>query len=273
MRAVTSADVLEILTAIAKRGPSAAILTRQIVSAIYAHAIAHLRADNDPTVPLRRAITRPAPQHADAKDVGTIRALQGALKGYTGNRTTTIAVELMLLLFLRTAELRGAPWSELDLDAATWIIPAARMKKRRKHMVPLPAQAVALLRELRTMTGDGPLLFPNNRDPSRPMSATTVNRALEYMGFPPATFTGHDFRATASTQLHEMGFRSEVVEIQLAHAKKDKVAGAYNHALYLAERRAMLQAWADWLEGVRAEAKVTQRPKRSAPMARQRPAR
>jgi integrase len=127
------------------------------------------------------------------------------------------------------------------------------MKKGRKHMVPLPHQAVTLLRELETITGAGAHLFPNSRRPREVMSEPTINRALEHMGFKPGVFTGHDFRATASTMLHEMGYRSELVEMQLAHASTSKVAAAYNHAAYLDERTAMMQAWADWIDGIEAE--------------------
>src|SRR5690606_37428265 len=126
------------------------------------------------------------------------------------------------------------------------------MKMRRLHIVPLPRQAVALLRELQTITGAGALMFPNNRKPTEPMSATTINRALEHMGYPSGFWTGHDFRATASTQLHEQGYRDELVEIQLAHADKKKSRAAYNHAQYLPERKTMMQAWADWVDSVTA---------------------
>lgn len=271
LRAVTSADLLAVIRQVNDgSGPAAAILTRQIASQVFTYAIANLRADNDPTYPLRRAIVRPPAKHADAKGATDIMALQSRLRVFGGNRTTGIAVELLLLLFVRTAEMRGALWSEFDLDGRMWTIPAARMKKRRRHMVPLPARAVELLRELHEITGSGPLLFPNNRDASKPMSRMTVNRALEYMGFPPTMFTGHDFRATASTRLHEMGFRGEVVEMQLAHAKTDRVAAAYNHAEFLAERTAMMEAWAEWLEKIgEAAPEATRRPRgRRGPMKR-----
>src|SRR5690606_5649451 len=115
-------------------------------------------------------------------------------------------------------------------------------------------QALSLLAELREITGANKHLFPNSRRPRDVMSATTINRALEPMGYPSGHFTGHDFRATASTRLHELGFRSEIVEMQLAHAKTDKVAAAYNHAEYLSERTVMMQAWADWIDSVRPQA-------------------
>ncbi len=160
-----------------------------------------------------------------------------------------IALKLLPILFTRTGELRCARWSEFDLDGAMWEIPAERMKMRRKHLVPLPMQAVDLLRELRKITA-GELLFPGLRDPSRPISPTTLNRALEYLDM--KGWHCHDFRATASTHLYEMGrWRAEVIELQLAHIERNRVRAAYNHAQYLEERRDLIQVWADWVEGCR----------------------
>lgn len=261
MRGITSAEWLAIIQAIAERGAeAAAILVRQMVSQVYAFGVARLKADSDPTWPLRRAIIRPKVQHAAPKDRDTIRDLLQRVHAYGGNRTTAIALRLLLLTFVRTGELRKAPWSEFDLDRGLWTIPAERMKKRRTHLVPLSPQAVTLLRELHDITGANVHLFPNNRKPREVMSATTVNRALEHMGYESGFFTGHDFRATASTRLHEMGFRSEVVEMQLAHAKTDKVAAAYNHAEYLPERTAMMAAWSTWIEQAEQDTAPIRRP-------------
>jgi integrase len=171
-----------------------------------------------------------------------------ALDGYAGYRTTVIALRLMLLTFVRTVELRGALWAEIDLDRAEWRIPAERMKMREPHIVPLSRQAVELLRELHTFTGGRGMLFPNYRNPKTCMTATTLNRALERMGFngkDSIGFSAHGFRATASTILNEIGFRPDVIERQLAHAERNKVRASYNQAEYLEERRAMMQQWAD----------------------------
>ena len=145
---------------------------------------------------------------------------------------------------------RKAEWTDFNLDESEWRIPAEKMKMRRTHIVPLARNTVDLLRELQQITGAGRWLFPNNRRPRDVMSATTVNRALEHMGYASGAVTGHDFRATASTRLHEMGFRSEFIELQLAHVERNRVKAAYNHADYLPERRQMVQAWADWLDGI-----------------------
>lgn len=249
IRSITPADVLAIVRAIADRGAeAAAILVRQLLSQVFTYAIRNLRSDVDPAHAVRGAIIRPKVQHAEAKDEAEIADLIVRISEYGGARTTAIALNLLLLLFVRTAEMRKAAWAEFDLSRALWTIPAERMKRRRIHIVPLPCQALALLTELREITGANKHLFPNSRRPRDVMSATTINRALEHMGYPSGHFTGHDFRATASTRLHELGFRSEIVEMQLAHAKTDKVAAAYNHAEYLSERAAMMQSWADWID-------------------------
>jgi integrase len=182
-----------------------------------------------------------------------------ALDGYPGQRTTVLALRLKLLTFVRTIELRAAEWSEIDLEAAEWRIPAERMKMREMHIVPLSRQAVALLRELHTLTGKQRWLFPNQRRPKTCMTGTTLNRALERMKFAGEDgigFAAHGFRATASTLLNEAGFRSDVIERQLAHKERNKVRASYNQAEYLEERRAMMQQWADMTESMAKDGKV-----------------
>jgi len=249
MRSITSNDVLQILRSLVERDArTVAILARQVISQVFTYAVATLRADGDPAHVLRRFVVREPVKHADAKSAAEIADLVRRLNRYAGARTTVIAIWLLLLLFVRTGELRKAPWSEFDLERKLWTIPAARMKKRRVHVVPLPRQALRLLRELHEISGHRKHLLPNLRRPADVISPMAINRALESMGFPTAYFTGHDFRATASTHLHEMGYREELVEMQLGHAKRDRVAASYNHAKYLPERTAMMQAWADWID-------------------------
>lgn len=249
IRSVSAAHLLEILNRIEGRGAATvALLVRQWSSAVFRYAVATLRADADPAAALKGAIQRPRVQHHKPLTREQIGEFSKALEQYGGYRTTVIALRLMLLTFVRTVELRKAEWIEFDLDRAEWRIPAERMKMREPHIVPLSAQAVELLRELSSLTGGRQLLFPNYRKPNECMTATTLNRALERMGFngkDSIGFSAHGFRATASTMLNEMGYRADVIERQLAHAERNKVRASYNQAEYLEERRQMMQAWAD----------------------------
>lgn len=163
--------------------------------------------------------------------------------------TSKIAIRLLLLTAVRPGELRLAPWDEFDLDAATWTIPAARMKARRPHIVPLPRQAVVLLRTLHELTGTYPLAFPGRNDRSRPMSENTVNKALSTMGYE-GRQTGHGFRHLLSTSLNSRGYNRDWIERQLAHGDQDSIRDTYNHAHYLEQRREMMQAWADSVDAL-----------------------
>ncbi|MGH8261333.1 MAG: tyrosine-type recombinase/integrase [Steroidobacteraceae bacterium] len=164
---------------------------------------------------------------------------------------TLIALTLSPLVFLRPSELRAAEWSEIDLQTAEWRVPAARMKMRERHIVPLASQAVAIRRELRSVTGKGRFLFPSLRTSDRPMSVNTVNGALRRLGYARDEMTGHGFRAMACTCLNELGWHPDLIELQMAHAERNKVRAAYNRAERLAERRKMIQAWADYLGRLR----------------------
>ncbi len=258
IRGITPAQMLSVLERIEKRGASTvAIMTKQWASAIFCFAVSRRKADNDPTMVLRGAIQRPPVVHAKKMPVKELPDFLRALDEYSGQRTTVIAMKLIMLSFVRTKELRMAPWDEIDFDAAEWRIPACRMKKREEHIVPLSRQALELLQELKTLTGYQQWLFPNMRRPAECMSATTLNRAIGVLGWK-GKFAAHGFRSTASSLLNEMGFRSEVIERQLAHRDKNTVRGIYNQAEYLQERRQMLQQWADYLDGLKTEAKVIQ---------------
>ncbi|MFP5418800.1 MAG: tyrosine-type recombinase/integrase [Gammaproteobacteria bacterium] len=262
IRNVTAAHLLEIVKRIEGRGAeTVALLVRQWASAIFRYAVATLRADTDPAAALKGAIHRPKVEHHKPLSRDQVADFVKALESYGGYRTTVIALRLMLLTFVRTVELRAAHWAEIDLDRAEWRIPAERMKMREPHIVPLSRQAVELLRELHTHTGGRSFLFPNYRNPKTCMTATTLNRALERMGFngkDSIGFSAHGFRATASTMLNELSFRSEVIERQLAHAERNKVRASYNQGEYMEERRAMMQQWADMTdEMAKSKSKVT----------------
>jgi integrase len=159
-------------------------------------------------------------------------------------------------VFVRPGELRRANWSEIDLDAAEWRIPAHKMKSRAVHIVPLSKQAVEILRELQPLTGGKQYVFPGVRSPKRPMSENTVLGALRRMGYTTEQMTGHGFRSMASTLLNEQGWHRDAIERQLAHGERDPVRAAYNYAEHLPERRKMMQAWADYLDALRENRKV-----------------
>lgn len=248
IRDINARKMLQVVDAVAERGAeTVAINVRQWCGAVFRYGVATLRADHDPCSAIRGSVIRPEVVHAEAMPDGHLQHLMQRLERYGGLRTTYLAIKLMLYTFVRTIEIRRGTWAQLSLDDSLWSIEAGGMKMRRKHMVPLSRQAKAVLEELKELTGGGQFMFPNSRRPKEIMSATTINRAMEYLGVP---FTGHDFRATASTNLHEMGWRDEVIELQLAHVERNKTKAAYNHAKYMPERREMMQAWADWVDGL-----------------------
>lgn len=254
IRSVTSQDILKIITDVDARGANTfAFLIRQWVSAVYRFAITTLRADVDPAGPLSGAVERNKTKHSKALSKDELKRLLKALHTYGGDPATMCGLELILLTFVRTIELRAARWEEIDFARAEWRIPADRMKMREVHIVPLSRQAIAILKALYVINGHREFLFPNKRDYKRYITATTLNRALERMGFlgeGSIGFSAHGFRATASTMLNEAGFRSDVIERQLAHQERNNVRAAYNHAQYMDERRIMMQMWADMVDEI-----------------------
>jgi integrase len=188
----------------------------------------------------------------DAKD---LPPLLRQIEVYPGTHVTRLALKLMALTFVRTGELIGARWSEIEFEHKRWDIPAERMKMRTPHIVPLSDQAIEVLRTLHTLTGSGALLFPGDRNTKKPMSNNTILKGLERMGYK-GRMTGHGFRGLASTILHEQGFDHQHIELQLAHAPRNAVSVAYNHALYLKPRATMMQKWADYLEMMQRGGKV-----------------
>lgn len=256
IRDVTAAHLLPLMQTVAKRGAEVvAVNVRVYCGAIFAYAVTTLRADGDPTIVLRRAIKVPDTKHKTPLTKEQIAELLKKLQSDTG-AFTKYAMRLLLLTWVRPSEIRGAEWSEFDLDAAEWRIPAARMKMRELHVVPLSTQAVELLRELQKLTGTNRYLFPNYRRANACMSDGTLNKALHRLGYK-ERFTAHGFRATASTILNELGQRHDVIERQLAHSDRDKVRASYNHAQYMPERRAMMQQWADLVDAWASGTNVT----------------
>ena len=188
----------------------------------------------------------------DAKE---LPALLKQIEIYRGTHVTRLAMKLMALTFVRTGELIGARWEEFDLDGARWDIPAERMKMRTPHIVPLAKQTLEVLGMLRELSGDSDWVFPGDRNPQQHMSNNTILKGLERMGYK-GRMTGHGFRGLASTILHEQGYVHEHIELQLAHAPRNAVSAAYNHALHLKPRAKMMQDWADFLERTQRGAKV-----------------
>jgi integrase len=211
------------------------------------------KADADPTASLRGALKPPKNKHhAAITDPVRMGELLRAIDGFAGQFVTLAALKLAPLVFVRPGELRQAEWREIDLDGAIWRIPAERMKMKAAHLVPLAPQAVAILRELHPLTGEGRYVFPGLRTGSRPMSENTVNAALRRLGYSGEEMTGHGFRSMAATRLNEMGWNPDAIERQLAHAETNKVREAYTHAAqYLDERSRMMKAWANYLDALR----------------------
>ena len=160
------------------------------------------------------------------------------------------------LVFVRPGELRQAEWQEIVFERAEWKIPADKMKMRFPHIVPLSTQAVEILREIDPLTNRGRYVFPSLRTAERPMSNNTILAALRRLGYAKEEMSGHGFRAMASTVLHEQGWPSDIIERQLAHAERNSIKAAYNHAQHLPERRRMMQAWADYLDTLKSGGKV-----------------
>lgn len=225
---------------------------------VFRYAVLEGIAESDPTPALRGALKAPKEKHhAAVTDPQRIGELLRAIDGFSGQFVTLKALQLAPLVFVRPGELRCAEWTEFDFDAALWRIPAARMKMKGAHLVPLSTQALTVLAELRELTGAGRFVFPGLVSANRPMSENTVNAALRRLGYSGDEMTGHGFRSMAATRLNEMGWHADAIERQLAHAETNKVREAYTHAAqYLDERTRMMQAWADYLDGLRNGASV-----------------
>jgi len=250
--AIEPPELVGMVKTVAERGAlDIAKRCLQMCGQVFRYAIAHGKATRNPAVDVKPSDILPSRDkenyaRIDARELPT---LLRKIEAYQGKPTTRLAMQLMALTFVRTGELIGAHWGEFDLDAARWDIPAGRMKMRTPHVVPLSAQAVDVLRTLQTITGGRELLFPGERDHSKPMSNNTILAALERMGYK-GRMTGHGFRGVASTVLHEHGFDHAHIELQLAHTERNAVSAAYNHALYLPQRADMMRWWGNYLDSV-----------------------
>ncbi|MEA5104742.1 phage integrase central domain-containing protein [Pantoea sp. S18] len=250
IREVTAHEILAVLRGMEKRGSaSSALKVRQWCSAIFCYAVATLRAEVDPAAALKGAIIPPKTHNSRCLTGDELRQYFKALIDFPGYPQTRLALMILPFTFVRQGELRRGLWSEVNFNDDLWVIPAERMKMKRSHSVPLTSTSKKLFEQLKAVCGENPLMVPGVYKPNEPLGDSTINRAIEYLGFPPKFITSHDFRATASTTLYEMGYRREVIEKQLAHAEGNRVVAAYNHAEYLKERREMMQVYDDWLCG------------------------
>ena len=248
VKSVTPAHILDVLTTSAKdNGPSVAAEAQRTMSSVFDLAVATLRADTDPVYPVRKALPKNKTQHKRPLNVTEIGQLMRDLDGYERNFQTVAAFRLQWLTLARPNEVLGAKWSEFDLDKAMWCIPAERMKMGKEHRVPLPVQAVAILRKVQTVNGHRAQVFPHRDDRDKQMTDATLRQALGYLGWA-GKFSPHATRHTGSTRLNELGFNRDWIERQLAHADQNAVRGTYNQAEHLADRATMMQQWADLLD-------------------------
>jgi len=263
---IKSQEVLGMLRRIESRGAlETAHRIRTICGQVFRYAVATGRAERDCTADLKGALPPYKKGHLAAiTEPKEVAPLLRDIDGYQGSFVVKCAMQLAPLVFVRPGELRQAEWVEIDLESAEWNIPAERMKMKVAHLVPLSTQAVAILRELEAVTGRSRYVFPCHRSFARPMSNNAINAALRRLGFDKDTMTGHGFRAMARTILDEvLQIRPDYIEHQLAHAVKDPNGRAYNRTAHLAERRRMMQQWADYLDKLKSGAKVMQLAKRS----------
>lgn len=259
IKTIKAPELLAVIRRVESRGAlESAHRIRTIASMVFRYAVATGRAERDPAADLRGALPPIKVTHHPAltepKDVA---ALLKAIDGYEGHYVTKCALRLAPLFFVRPGELRHAEWTEVDLENASWNIPAKKMKMKQAHIVPLCQQAVEILSGLKEYSGTSRYVFPSGRSFLRPMSENTLNAALRYMGFDKDTMTAHGFRAMARTILDEvLHIRPDYIEHQLAHAVRDPNGRAYNRTAHLDERRKMMQQWADYLDDLKAGARV-----------------
>jgi len=270
-RRIGDIEPIELLAAIRKVEERGALdVAHRVLTtarAVWRYAVATARAPRDVTGDIAGALTPHHGKHfAAITDPKKLGELIRVIRGYQGGPIVRAALQLAPILFQRPGELRAAAWAEIDLDAALWTIPAMRMKRKKEgkengipHLVPLPTQAVHILRKLHPYTGHGTLLFPGERSHDRPISDNALRAALLTLGFGPTVQSVHGFRATARTILAEvLEFDPLVIEAQLAHAVKDANGTSYNRTQYLKQRAAMMQRWADYLDKLAMGADVIQ---------------
>ena len=261
---IKAPELLTVLRRVESRGAlETAHRVKSICGQVFRYAVATGRAERDCSYDLKGALPPAAKTHlaalTDPKDVA---ALLRAIDGYQGSFVVKSALQLAGMFFVRPGELRNAEWAEFDLEAGIWSIPAEKMKMRLPHIVPLSRQAVDNLMVLHPLTGRSKYVFPSPRTNQRPMSNNAILAALRRMGYDKDEMTGHGFRAMARTILDEvLHVRPEYIEHQLAHAVRDPNGRAYNRTAHLDERKKMMQLWSDYLDEIKAGAKILPFPK------------
>lgn len=251
-------ELLNVLKKMEDRGATEkAKKVRQRCGEVFRYAIVTGRAEYNPAPDLTSAMQGHESTHYPFLTTEELPAFFKALAGYSGSELMVLAARLLIITGLRTGELRGALWSEIDTKKALWEISAERMKMRRPHIIPLSSQALAIIEQIRAMTGQFPLLFPGRNDPSKTMSEASINQVFKRIGYT-GRVTGHGFRHTMSTVLHEQGYNTAWIETQLAHVDKNAIRGTYNHAQYLDGRREMLQWYADYMASLEKGGNVVQ---------------
>jgi len=244
---INTKEMLDVFRKMEKRGVLDKLKkTRQACRQIFTYAVISDRAGHNPVSDLVGVLKAPKQKHFPHLSVTELGEFQRQLEQYSGSKITQIATQLLMLTGLRTIELRSAEWTEIDFEKRLWQIPVARMKMKRPHMVPLSDQALKLLEDLRVITGGFRFIFPGRNDSRKSMSEASINQVIKKIGYA-GRATGHGFRHTLSTILHEQGYESAWIETQLAHADRNTIRGTYNHAQYLEGRREMMQWYADYL--------------------------
>ncbi len=247
---ISQVEMLNVLRKMEQRGVLDKLKkTRQACRQIFTYAIITGRAEHNPVSDLAGALKSPKQQHYPHLLVDQIPDFLHALSEYSGSTITRNATRLLMLTGLRTIELRASEWVDIDFDKGVWNVPAERMKMRRPHLVPISTQVRELLEEIHQLTGRGKYVFPGRNDAGKPMSEASINQVIKRIGYD-GKATGHGFRHTMSTILHEQGYNTAWIETQLAHVDKNSIRGTYNHAQYLDGRREMLQWYADYMQAL-----------------------
>ncbi|MFW4073138.1 tyrosine-type recombinase/integrase [Klebsiella pneumoniae] len=247
---ISQVEMLNVLRKMEQRGVLDKLKkTRQACRQIFTYAIITGRAEHNPVSDLAGALKSPKQQHYPHLLLDQIPDFLRALSEYSGSTITRNATRLLMLTGLRTIELRASEWVDIDFDKGVWNVPAERMKMRRPHLVPISTQVRELLEEIHQLTGRGKYVFPGRNDAGKPMSEASINQVIKRIGYD-GKATGHGFRHTMSTILHEQGYNTAWIETQLAHVDKNSIRGTYNHAQYLDGRREMLQWYADYMQAL-----------------------